>query len=116
MSFQHLPPLEVLDMTLETLRALDPDSSFRIPQLLDKPQNPILNTLRFWATQRKAQEPIRLQVGDDILDVNAVAIIQDRNATHGESRSRDIWSEAITKSLTKVCVCILLALHQLIGG
>ena len=102
-------------MTLETLRALDPDSSFRIPQLLDKPQNPILNTLRFWATQRKTQDSIRQQVDADILDVNVVTIVQDRNATHGESPLRDIWSEAITKSLTKVRICILMAICELIG-
>ncbi|KAH8083806.1 Spc98 family-domain-containing protein [Cristinia sonorae] len=57
MSFLQLPSIEMLDLALDSLPPLKSEALHQIPRLLDKPQNPILDTLRFWHnTKRRDQK------------------------------------------------------------
>ena len=89
-AFQDFDEVNAVDVGLELLPDVWP--RFSIPSLSDKPQNPIMDTLRLWSRPSHG-EPFNLLVPQ---------VIADHFETEGERsvdkrENVDIWTRAATE-------------------
>ena len=115
MSFAQLPPLEVLDISLDTLRPIDLDTSYHIPALLNKPQNPILDTLRFWKAKAAAGSS-RLWANGDATSLGSSHTLYKggKEEESADPIDSDLWLNALTRPVAQVSPLSVYAQRSLI--
>ncbi|KAH9892864.1 Spc98 family-domain-containing protein [Cubamyces lactineus] len=92
------PPRDVAELTNQNIRLPELRPQFFIPRLTERPQNPIMDTVRMMkepATSQSTQSicvhtPLPLEL--EVLSQDIAAL-----AGHRQARLSDIWSQAITQ-------------------